>query len=210
MMDDRKPRLIILAGPNGSGKSTFAAQLNDHPWGAHCRFLNADELAEQLGGWNNPACVAEAQIRIRRQLQLSLLNREDIMYETVFSHPSKLTLIRQARELGYFVRLFFICTESPRINIDRVAERFAKGGHTVPGDKVSSRYNRALMYGADALRLVQRGYVYDNSKSAKETEKSFELLFRTMDGNALKLYSSPDTWPQAYRYFLQDVEAPGD
>ena len=132
------------------------------------------------------------------------------MYETVFSHSSKLTLIRQARELGYFVRLFFICTESPRINIDRVAERFAKGGHTVPGDKVSSRYNRALMYGADALRLVQRGYVYDNSKSAMETEKSFELLFRTMDGNALKLYSSPDTWPQAYRYFLQDVEAPGD
>lgn len=128
MMDDRKPRLIILAGPNGSGKSTFAAQLNDHPWGAHCRFLNADELAEQLGGWNNPECVAEAQIRIRGQLQLSLLNREDIMYETVFSHPSKLTLIRQARELGYFVRLFFICTESPRINIDRVAERFAKGG----------------------------------------------------------------------------------
>ena len=33
MMDDRKPRLIILAGPNGYGKSTFAAQLNDHPWG---------------------------------------------------------------------------------------------------------------------------------------------------------------------------------
>lgn len=51
-----------------------------------------------------PECVAEAQIRIRRQLQLSLRNREDIMYETVFSHPSKLTLIRQARELGYFVR----------------------------------------------------------------------------------------------------------
>lgn len=83
-------------------------------------------------------------------------------------------------------------------------------GRAPPGDKVSSRYNRALMYGADALRLVQRGYVYDNSKSAKETKKSFELLFRTMDGNALKLYSSPDTWPQAYRYFLQDVEAPGD
>lgn len=154
--------------------------------------------------------MAEAQIRIRRQLQLSLLNREDIMYETVFLHPSKLTLIRQARELGYFVRLFFICTAPPESILIVWLSVSPRGGHTVPGDKVSSRYNRALMYGADALRLVQRGYVYDNSKSAKETEKSFELLFRTTDGNALKLYSSPDTWPQAYRYFLQDVEAPGD
>ena len=204
-MSPISPRLIVFAGPNGSGKTTFASQLASHPWGVGCRFFNADELAEQLGGWNRPECIAEAQLRIREGLQNALLNREDIMYETVFSHPSKLEIIQQARSLGYFVRLFFICTESPRINIDRVAGRFAKGGHTVPGDKVSSRYNRALMYGADALRLVQRGYVYDNSKSASETENSFELLFRTIDGQALKLYSSPDEWPQAYRYFLQDV-----
>ena len=205
MNSQRSPRLIILAGPNGSGKTTFAANLAQHAWGQGCRFLNADEMAEQLGGWNNPECVAAAQLRVREELQAALLRRESIMYETVFSHPSKLELIRQARDLGYFIRLFFICTESPRINIDRVAERYSKGGHTVPGDKVSSRYNRALMYGAEALRLVQRGYVYDNSRSALETEESFELLFRTIDGESMKLYSSPDNWSQAYRYFLQDV-----
>ena len=205
MNSQRSPRLIILAGPNGSGKTTFAANLAQHTWGQGCRFLNADEIAEQLGGWNRPECVAEAQLRVREELQAALLKRESIMYETVFSHPSKLELIRQARDLGYFIRLFFICTESPRINIDRVAERYSKGGHTVPGDKVGSRYNRALMYGAEALRLVQRGYVYDNSRSALETEESFELLFRTIDGESMKLYSSPDTWSQAYRYFLQDV-----
>ena len=167
--------------------------------------LVLQQPAERLGGWNRPECVAEAQLRIRKELHEALENREDIMYETVFSHPSKLDIIRQARALGYFVRLFFVCTESPRINIDRVADRYAKGGHSVPGDKVSSRYNRALMYGADALHLVQRGYVYDNSKPATETENSFNLLFRTIDGESLKLYSSPETWPQAYRYFLQDV-----
>lgn len=204
-MKEVYPRLIILAGPNGSGKTTFSTNLATHPWGAGCRILNADDLAEQLGGWNRPDCIAKAQLRIRQELQSALSNREDIIYETVFSHPSKLELIRKARELGYFVRLFFICTESPRINIDRVAGRVAKGGHTVPGDKVSSRYNRALMYGADALRLVQRGYFYDNSKSVNETETSFELLFRTIDGEAIKLYSPPEAWPQAYRYFLQDL-----
>lgn len=129
------PRLIIFAGPNGSGKTTFASQLSAHPWGAGCRVFNADELAEQLGGWNRPECIAEAQLRVREGLQNALMNREDIMYETVFSHPSKLEIIQQARSFGYFVRLFFICTESPRINIDRVAADLPRAGTLCLGTK---------------------------------------------------------------------------
>lgn len=205
MTTRRQPVLIILAGPNGSGKTTFTTQLMAHEWGMGCTSLNADERAEKLGGWNDPHCVLQAQPQIRQELQAAIENGESIIYETVFSHPSKLDIIRTAREKGYFVRLFFICTESPRINIDRVADRYAKGGHIVPGDKVSNRYTRAMLYGAEALQLVQRGYVYDNSKLASETDNSFELLFRTIDGEQLKLYSAPASWPQAYRYFLQDV-----
>ena len=200
-----QPRLIILAGPNGSGKTTFATQLMEHQWGQGCRFLNADELAERLGGWNDVANIAQAQQLIRADLQGAIQARDDIMYETVFSHPSKLDLIRQAREAGYFIRLFFVCTESPRINIDRVAERFAKGGHGVPGDKVNSRYHRALMYGAEALRMVQRGYVYDNTKSAAVNDQTYDLLFRTIKGQSIKLYSNPETWSQTYQYFLHDL-----
>ena len=209
MNSKRQPVLIILAGPNGSGKTTFSAQLAEHPWGKSCRILNADNVAEQLGDWNDAACVAKAQMLVRSQLSEALDEGVDIMYETVFSHPSKLDIIRQAREKGYFVRLFFICTESPRINIDRVADRFAKGGHAVPGDKVNNRYTRALMYGAEALQLVQRGYVYDNSKVARDASDAFNLLFRTINGEQVKLYSAPVGWPQTYQYLLQDVAGAG-
>ncbi|MBQ4636610.1 MAG: zeta toxin family protein [Akkermansia sp.] len=106
-----------------------------HPWGKDCLNLNADLLAEKLGGRNDESCIRIAQKQIRDTLHAALNERKNIIYETVFSHPSKLDIIRKARDLGYFIRLFFICTESPRINVDRVAERFAKGGHTVPGKK---------------------------------------------------------------------------
>ena len=142
--------------------------------------------------------------RPRTKLALALHNREDIMYETVFSHPSKVELVRHALSLGYFIRLFFICTESPRINIERVADRFLYGGHTVPGDKVVNRYTRALLYGAEAMRLVQRGYLYDNTSSALEGKSAFRLIFRTIDGQENKLYMPLEDMPLSYRYFWDD------
>lgn len=205
-----RPNLLILAGPNGSGKTTFASLLLQHHWGEGCVNLNADALAQELGGWNDEACIHKAQSLVRERLNAALALRRNIIYETVFSHPSKLDVIRKAIDLGYFVRLFFICTESPRINIDRVAERFAKGGHTVPGNKVSERYNRALLYGAEAMRMVQRGYLYDNSADASESEHPFRLIFRTIEGQHYKLYMPASELPLTYAYFLNDFLLRGE
>lgn len=206
-MKPHAPNLFILAGPNGSGKTTFASLLQQHEWGRECVNLNADALAQELGDWNNPNCVKLAQSQIQQHLSQALSAGRNIIYETVFSHPSKLDIIRQALSSGYFVRLFFICTESPRINVERVAERFAKGGHTVPGNKVSERYHRSMLYGAEAMRLVQRGYLYDNSANAVESENSFRLIFRTINGQSYKLYVPVEQLPQAYSYFLNDFLA---
>lgn len=203
-MSMRQPNLLILAGPNGSGKTTFATLLLQHDWGKGCINLNADELAQELGDWNNPLCIQQAQQLVWARLNQAFALRQDIIYETVFSHPSKLELIRRARELGYFVRLFFICTCSPRINVERVAERFAKGGHTVPGRKVNSRYHRALLYGAEAMHLVQRGYLYDNSRHSSASPHSFQIVFRTINGEDYKLYMPEEALPEPYAHFFHD------
>lgn len=201
------PNLIILAGPNGSGKTTFAAQILQHNWGRDCININADDIADQLGGWNDAECVKKAQKLAGQRLNEAMEKKENIIYETVFSHPSKLELIKQAVNHGYFIRLFFICTESPRINIDRVADRFSQGGHTVPGDKVTARYARALLYGAEAMRLVQRGYLYDNTALASAEENSFRIIFRTINGENYKLYMPESKLPTPYKYFLEDFKA---
>ncbi len=200
----QQPNLIILAGPNGSGKTTFAQLLQADDWGKNCRILNADLVAESLGSWNDTSCIVQAQKLVREELYHSLEQGIDVMYETVFSHPSKLDIIKHALKLGYFIRLFFICTQSPRINLERIAERYADGGHTVPGDKVMNRYNRALLYGAEAMRLVQRGYLYDNTALASAGKAAFQLIFRTINGEECKLYIDPDNMPPTYRFFWED------
>jgi predicted ABC-type ATPase len=52
-------------------------------------------------------------------------------FETVFSHNSKLDFMKNASDLGFKVYLYFISTNDPIININRVAQRVSNGGHPV-------------------------------------------------------------------------------
>ena len=86
-------------------------------------------------------------------------------FETVFSHPGKVEIIKQAKELGYKVYLYFVSTEDPDINVYRVKQvRVPKLGHDVPEDKIRSRYFRSMDLVYDASQFCYQCYFFDNSK----------------------------------------------
>ena len=97
-----------------------------------------------------------------------LAEKKKFTFETVFSHPSKLDIMRQAADSGYKVYLYFVSTESPRINIFRVQARKAKGGHDVPKEKIVSRYYRSLELLSDAAEIAYQAYFFDNSEDGKD------------------------------------------
>jgi predicted ABC-type ATPase len=70
-----------------------------------------------------------------------LKEKKKFSFETVFSHESKLDIIREAVKTGYKVYLYFVSTSSPEINKHRVEVRIAEGGHSVPPAKIESRYS---------------------------------------------------------------------
>ena len=86
--------------------------------------------------------------------------------ETVMSHSSKLDFIREAREKGFRIYLYYVATSSPDINVGRVATRVEKGGHDVSKEKIVSRYYRSLGFLREAVLLSDRAYVFDNSTSS--------------------------------------------
>ena len=51
-----------------------------------------------------------------------------LMFETVFSHPSKIDFLAQAKSLGYEVVLVYIHLTNDELNQARVAQRVSEGG----------------------------------------------------------------------------------
>jgi predicted ABC-type ATPase len=181
-----KPKLIVIAGPNGSGKTTFTNQVLRHDWSEGCLFINPDEIARhEFGDWNSPSAVLQAANRARQLREECLRERRSLLLETVFSAPDKLEFIRQAQEADFFIRFFFISTDGPHINAARVARRVMDGGHSVPIDKIISRYKRSIANGAAAMAMVDRAYCYDNSVDDRDPRK----LFRTKQGKLFKSYA---------------------
>jgi predicted ABC-type ATPase len=107
-------------------------------------------------------------------------------FETVMSHESKLQLLEQAKESNFQIILYFVTTESPEININRVKIRVQQGGHNVDEAKIRSRYYRSLDLLYDAIKLSDLAYLFDNSGSASELWEATvidgkELLLKTDD-----------------------------
>jgi len=83
--------------------------------------------------------------------------------ETVMSHPSKIQEIKNGNDRGYKTYLYFVCTDDPIINIDRVEARVRKGGHSVDSNKIATRYKSTLQLLKEAVSITYRSYLFDNS-----------------------------------------------
>lgn len=99
-----------------------------------------------------------------------LKHRISFSFETVFSHPAKIDILRRAQAAGFKTYMYFIATENPVINVNRIKERVALGGHDVPEEKTRSRYLRCMEQVRYALPYLNRAYFFDNS-----TEQSIYL-----------------------------------
>lgn len=96
-------------------------------------------------------------------------------FETVFSHPGKLDIMREAVAAGYKVYLYFVATESPEINIERVRLRVSQNGHDVPVDRIRSRYVRSLDLLFPAAQLAYQAYFFDNSGESSRLFAHFKV-----------------------------------
>ncbi|MBZ4188960.1 zeta toxin family protein [Niabella beijingensis] len=111
-----------------------------------------------------------AQILADALRKLLLESRQRFSFETVFSHSSKLDIMKAAAAAGYKVYLYFISTSGPTVNVDRVKKRVAQNGHGVPEEKIISRYFRSMELLYDASQIAYQAYFFDNSQEEGESK----------------------------------------
>ena len=181
---DRRPVIVALAGPNGAGKSTF---YHAHLEAAGLRFVNADVLSRELR--IGPYEAAKMADSLRREL---VRQRESFVFETVFSDPAgdKLAFLKDAAAAGYTVVLCFIGISGPEISEQRVAMRVSQGGHSVPTEKLETRYPRILENLRSALREVLHVWVFDNG----DLRYPFRLVAVRESGQAIRLHKPIPQW----------------
>lgn len=155
-------RLDLVVGPNGAGKSTFIA-FTLSPLLPGSLVVNADEIARQR--WpEDPASHAYDAARVAAETRAKLIELgRNFVAETVFSHPSKLDLIRSARRQGFTVVVHALLIPED-LAVERVRHRVLAGGHHVPEAKIRERHRRLWALVADAVAMSDIATAYDNSR----------------------------------------------
>jgi predicted ABC-type ATPase len=112
------------------------------------------------------AAGREALLRQERFLKQSI----SFALETTLSGNRVLRLTEEARGHGYAVQLIFVGIDQVETNVERVAERVARGGHHVPADDVRRRYVRSMANLLPAVRRADQVTIIDNSLKGQPRE----------------------------------------
>lgn len=77
--------------------------------------------------------------------------------------------------------------------INRVKARVEQGGHDVPTQKITERYERTMNFLLDAIRLADKAFLFDNSYSSPK-------LFAIVENEEIKLQNTSYApfWFQKY------------
>jgi len=177
----KPPTVYMIAGPNGAGKTTFANEFL--PRFVKCRqFLNADLIAAGL----SPFAPETQDVRAGRLLLARIRElsggKEDFGFETTLSGRGYLSMIKELKNSGFRIILFFLWLPSADFAVTRVKNRVNQGGHAVPEPVIRRRFeagirNLFFLYGSQ----VDVWWLYDGSKLpplvvAKQDENELTLL----------------------------------
>jgi len=164
----KPPRCIIIAGPNGAGKTTFAREFL--PKDAKVvHFVNADLLAAGLSPLKPQLAAFNAGRLFLAELDRLAAAREDFAFESTLSGLTYVARLKHWKSAGYKIEIIFLRLASVQLALRRIAVRVKQGGHNVPPEDVSRRFERGWKNFEGTYKLLaDSSTVYDNSGARLE------------------------------------------
>ncbi len=187
-----EPKFFLLAGINGAGKSTF---YEDRLKPLGLPFINADQIATKIDP-DNATHSDEISLKAQKMAEESrakyLKEKKSFVSETVFSHPSKINLLKEAKQAGFLVTLIFINLPDAQLAQHRVIHRSESGGHDVPSDKIISRYPRVQENILAAKSIPDHFFAFDNNRR----DRPHSFLMHLKNGLVDRVSDYQPLWAQ--------------
>lgn len=180
----------IIGGVNGAGKSSLTGVLKAERSDLG-RIIDVDKLAVQHGGFIEGG---KAAVRLQEQY---IAEGISFTQETTLAGSRPLRMIREAKEAGYHVRLFYVGISSAEESIRRIENRVAKGGHDIPREDVQRRFAERGETLARVLDHVDEAIFYDN-------ENGFAVVAEYRNGELIPRGSYCPDWLKELQRHLSE------
>jgi predicted ABC-type ATPase len=168
-----KPVVVILAGAPGAGKTTFYESKMKAVFPV---ILKAS---------SSPLEQAETnQERSRLQKEQQSFVHQDVRVG--------LHIVQDARKAGFEVKVIYVATEDPNLNIGRVLLRVGQGGPFAPLARVADDYAQGAKQLPDMKKLADDLMLFDNTANGR----GVRLVAHFHEGELVKLARSVPKWAQ--------------
>lgn len=167
----------IIGGVNGVGKSSLSGVLSAENSDLGI-IIDTDKITAENGGDR----IKGGKIAIER-INNCLEKGINFTQETTLSGVRTLKTIQKARELNYFIRLYYVGISSSAESISRIANRVLKGGHNIPPEDVKRRYAKRFDDLIKILPYCNEAVFFDNENGFIEKAEYRNGTLITKGGN---------------------------
>ena len=178
---EQKPVLIILAGTAGAGKTTFYES----------------KLKTVFPTLLKASASPFEQAETNRERARLLKEGQPFVYQDATIDSQ---MIREAHESGFDVKVFYVATEDPNLNMGRVLVRVNNGGAFASLARIPDDYAQSMKQLSDVKKVADDLMLFDNTAHGR----GHRLVAHFQGGELMKLARSVPKWAQ--RVFGKEFE----
>ena len=166
-----RPIALFYGGTNGSGKSTLREIDSGSKISKH---IDPDAIARVMNPQDPRAVDVAAGREAIHQFKQALVAKTSFTMETTLTGNGILRRMEEAKAAGFQVQLRYVGLNSADVNVERVANRVAKGGHHIDEDVIRRRYTESQENLVKAVAICDKTLIRDNSGATPVTYLKIE------------------------------------
>lgn len=146
------PEIVIVAGSPGSGKSLVVNALSSNVLYQNYSYYSYLDYIKPVVGDEENGFIEDA---------------EDVLVETILTATNQREYIAELKNAGCKITMYYVGTESPMININRIARKAILKEKECDIDKVYSRFFKSLAGAISLIDHINDLYLLDNSEDGE-------------------------------------------